>query len=245
MSFLSIEHGLGSANVVNYLVVLADGAIANANETSLPDLYWALKYGSTNFGIVVRFDMLTYPLGLMWGGSLYLPISDARPTLDYLVDLVPSLAHDPKGMTAVVMGWNPHAQDHFVWVVVNYREPTAFPALFAPLQAFKPLQSTLRLTHLVGLTDEFQNITPSGSRAQWISLTFAPDAQMMLDIFHKGAEIFDPHRARAGFTWAATFQPINAGLAAAGSRNGGNPTGLSAASGDLIRASYIPRRIRS
>ncbi|KAJ6561273.1 hypothetical protein B0H10DRAFT_2240075 [Mycena sp. CBHHK59/15] len=37
-----------------------------------------------------------------------------------------------------------------------------------------------------------------------------------------------------GLTWAATFQPINAGLVAAGSRHGGNPTGLSAEGGDLI-----------
>ncbi|KAJ7629459.1 hypothetical protein DFH06DRAFT_720716 [Mycena polygramma] len=234
MSFLSIEHGLGSANIVNYLVVLADGTIANANETSLPDLYWALKYGSTNFGIVARFDMHTYPLGPVWGGLLHLPLTEARPMLNYLVNLIPNLASDPKGMAAVVIGWNPQTQDYVVSVIVNYREPTAFPALFAHLQAVEPLHSTLRLAHLVSLTDELVDIMPSGSRSQWISLTIVPDPEMMLDLFKMGKEIFDPHRGRAGFSWAVTFQPINAGLAAAGSRSGGNPTGLSAESGDLV-----------
>ncbi|KAJ6582747.1 hypothetical protein B0H10DRAFT_2098354, partial [Mycena sp. CBHHK59/15] len=188
ISFLSIEHGLGSVSVVNYLVVLADGAISNVNEASLPDLYWALKYGSTNFGIVVRFDMITYPVGLMWGGSLYLPVSDAPPILHFLVDLLPNLAQDPKGMAAILMGWDTHTQDHYIWVVVNYREPTMFPPLFAPLQSFKPLQSTLRLTDLLNITDELKDTSPDGSRARWISLTLVPDAPMLLDLFNKGTD---------------------------------------------------------
>ncbi|KAJ6582718.1 hypothetical protein DFH09DRAFT_1245997 [Mycena vulgaris] len=232
--FLLGGHGFGSDNVVNYLVVLADGTISNVNKTSLPDLYWALKYGSTNFGIVVRFDMRTYQLDLMWGGSLYFPISEARPVLEYLVDLVPNLADDPKGMSVIIIGWSPEAQNYFVWVVVGYREPEAFPRLFKRLEMLKPLEDTLRFTPLVSLTDELQDALPSGARAQWISLTLVPDTQMMFDLVKKGAEIFASHRERSGFAWGVTFQPINAGLTAAGSRQGGNPTGLSAEDGDLI-----------
>ncbi|KAJ6605430.1 hypothetical protein DFH09DRAFT_897470 [Mycena vulgaris] len=86
--------------------------------------------------------------------------------------------------------------------------------------------STVRLTTLVGIPDEYQATAPSGIRAQWFTLTLKPDTQMMLDIFNKGAEIFDTHRARARLTWAAAFQPINTGLVAAGSHSGGNSTGL-------------------
>ncbi|KAJ7229968.1 hypothetical protein GGX14DRAFT_553471 [Mycena pura] len=62
ISFLSLEHGFGFDNVVAYEVVLADGTIVVATTHSHPDLYWAIKYGSTNFGIVTRFDMTTFPL---------------------------------------------------------------------------------------------------------------------------------------------------------------------------------------
>ncbi|KAJ7735838.1 hypothetical protein DFH07DRAFT_843276 [Mycena maculata] len=236
MSFLSIEHGLGSDNIVNYLVVLADGTISNANATSDPDLYWALKYGSTNFGVVARFDMATYPLDLLWGGSLYFPVSEAHSVLDFLVDLVPNLAADPRGMTAIIIGLNPDTQTYVVWTVISYRAATPFPPLFAPLHALEPqaLASTMRIDHLVNFTDELRDVAPSGLRAQWVTLTLVPDAQMMMDLFTKGAEIFDPHRVRPGFTWGVSFQPVNSGLAAAGTRRGGNPSGLSPDSGDLI-----------
>jgi hypothetical protein len=41
---------------LNYEVVLADGSIVNASPYSHLDLYVALKYGSTNYGIVTRFE---------------------------------------------------------------------------------------------------------------------------------------------------------------------------------------------
>jgi hypothetical protein len=58
---------------LNYQIVLADGAINNINAQTLLDLYWALKYGSTNFGIVTR--MTTYLLTDVWAGTLILDIT--------------------------------------------------------------------------------------------------------------------------------------------------------------------------
>ena len=50
MSFLSAEYGLVCDNVINYEVVLANASIVNANSSSNPDLYWALKGGGNQFG---------------------------------------------------------------------------------------------------------------------------------------------------------------------------------------------------
>ena len=47
--------------VVNYRVVLADGRIVDANQETHQDLFRALKGGGNNFGIVTRFDMVTFP----------------------------------------------------------------------------------------------------------------------------------------------------------------------------------------
>ncbi|KAJ7689857.1 hypothetical protein B0H17DRAFT_883436, partial [Mycena rosella] len=69
ISALSMAHGFGSSNVVNSQVVLADGGIHDVSHKTLPDLYWALTYGSTNFAIVTRFEMTTYPLTDVGGGS--------------------------------------------------------------------------------------------------------------------------------------------------------------------------------
>ncbi|KAL8919908.1 MAG: hypothetical protein Q9172_004756, partial [Xanthocarpia lactea] len=52
---------------MNYEIVLANGQIKNINQTSNPDLYFALRGGGNNFGIVTRFDLQTFPQGPMWG----------------------------------------------------------------------------------------------------------------------------------------------------------------------------------
>lgn len=70
-SYFSSEYGWAANNVVNYEVVLANGTIINANRQTSSDLWWALKGGSSNFGIVTRFDMKTWSLPQIWGGSVF------------------------------------------------------------------------------------------------------------------------------------------------------------------------------
>ena len=49
-------------------MVLANASLVNINQTSSPDLYFSLRGGGNNFGIVTRFDLETYPQGKIWGG---------------------------------------------------------------------------------------------------------------------------------------------------------------------------------
>ncbi|RFU30534.1 hypothetical protein B7463_g5842, partial [Scytalidium lignicola] len=76
ISFISRRYGWAVDNVRNYEVVLANGTITNANQKTHPDLYFALRGGGNNFGIVTRFDFETYPLGQMWAGSNVFFLSD-------------------------------------------------------------------------------------------------------------------------------------------------------------------------
>lgn len=48
--------------------MLANGSVTNINQKSSSDLFWALRGGGNNFGIVTRFDLETYPQGGVWGG---------------------------------------------------------------------------------------------------------------------------------------------------------------------------------
>ena len=45
------------------------------NQQSYPDLYFALRGGGNNFGVVTRFDLETFPQGQMWGGMQVSPAS--------------------------------------------------------------------------------------------------------------------------------------------------------------------------
>lgn len=64
-----LEYGWGSSTITNYEIVLANGTITEANAQQNSDLFWALKGGSSNFGIVTRFDMKTFSVDAMWGGE--------------------------------------------------------------------------------------------------------------------------------------------------------------------------------
>lgn len=69
INFYGNQVGFAADTVINYEVVLADGSIIEANKTSNPDLFWALKGGSSNFGLVTRFDLQTIKSSKVWAGT--------------------------------------------------------------------------------------------------------------------------------------------------------------------------------
>ena len=69
INFYGNQHGFSADTVVRYEVVLSGGEIVYATKDSQSDLFWALKGGSSNFGIVTRFDMETFPSNKVWAGT--------------------------------------------------------------------------------------------------------------------------------------------------------------------------------
>lgn len=63
MGFLARRFGLAIDNVVSAEVILADGTAVHVSETEHPDLFWALRGGGGNFGIVTSMDLRVHPVG--------------------------------------------------------------------------------------------------------------------------------------------------------------------------------------
>ncbi len=64
--------------------MLPNGTLSDANPSSHPDLYFALRGGGSSFGIVTRFDVNAYPCGVVWGGTsadLHRDIDERRAAL--------------------------------------------------------------------------------------------------------------------------------------------------------------------
>ncbi|KAL3489670.1 hypothetical protein BJX62DRAFT_238933 [Aspergillus germanicus] len=86
-SFLANREGLTIDNVLNYEVVLANGKVVNANKHSHSDLFWALKGGNNNFGVVTHFHLRTFPYnGTVYGGNIIHPESAFDQVADLFYD---------------------------------------------------------------------------------------------------------------------------------------------------------------
>ncbi|MDR7384686.1 FAD-binding oxidoreductase [Promicromonospora iranensis] len=70
IGYLSRRDGLTVDNLLGAEVVLADGSVVEANAGENPDLYWALRGGGGNFGVVTRLDLRLRELGTVTGGMM-------------------------------------------------------------------------------------------------------------------------------------------------------------------------------
>jgi len=73
VGYLVRKHGLTIDSVLSADVVTADGSVLHADEESHPDLFWAIRGGGGNFGVVTRFRYRTNPIEGAVGGILVLP----------------------------------------------------------------------------------------------------------------------------------------------------------------------------
>jgi hypothetical protein len=97
--WLGRKYGFNADGVREADVVTADGELRRVSAYEYPDLFWGLKGGGGNFGVVTSLEFALYPLTTVYGGDLFYPMERAPEVLDLFSRWVETL---PDEVTAAV-----------------------------------------------------------------------------------------------------------------------------------------------
>jgi hypothetical protein len=85
---LSRGYGLSIDNLLSVDMVLADGSIVTASADEHPDLFWAVRGGGGNFGVVVSFLFKVHPINMIYGGPMLWELDRAEEVMRWYRDFI-------------------------------------------------------------------------------------------------------------------------------------------------------------
>ena len=103
--YLGRRYGLTVDNLVSADVVLADGSFVTASESSHPELFWALRGGGGNFGVVTSFTFRSHPVGengIVYAGPVLYDIDDTAEVMRWYREFEPAQPEDLSGWIGLI-----------------------------------------------------------------------------------------------------------------------------------------------
>jgi FAD/FMN-containing dehydrogenase len=115
------KHGLSLDNISSVDIVTADGKLRRASEKENPDLFWAIRGGGGNFGVVTSFEFNLYPVDeKVWLLLTFYPVETARKALQAYREYMPKA---PDELSSIALFWNAPAEE---FIPENYRGQPVF-----------------------------------------------------------------------------------------------------------------------
>ncbi|QDS72192.1 hypothetical protein FKW77_004991 [Venturia effusa] len=211
--------GLSCDNVVNFEVVLADGRIVNANQTSYPDLFTALKGGNNNFGIATRYDMETFEAEDLWGGIVTYPSSTADQHFQALVNFGLNPDRDPHAAIIVFQGYSTASPTDVVRAAYDYTKPVAYPDAYKEFFA---------VTNNISDTTKVQPMSAIAAEVQFRTLSFKLDLATLQETARLYKIVITELQAKASGEWRVSclHQVWSTSYTANSTARGGNVLGM-------------------
>jgi FAD/FMN-containing dehydrogenase len=102
IGYLTRQCGLSIDNLISADLVLADGRFVKANSEENPDLYWAVRGGGGNFGVVTSFTFNLHPISLIYGGPMLYDLDEAEEVMKWYRELIPTAPYELNGFFALM-----------------------------------------------------------------------------------------------------------------------------------------------
>jgi FAD/FMN-containing dehydrogenase len=141
---LTRKCGLTIDNLLSADAVLADGRFVKANADENPDLFWAIRGGGGNFGVVTSFTFRLHPIDTVYGGPMLYELSETADVMKWYRDLIHVAPDDLNGFFAfLTVPPAPPFPEHLhmkkmcgvVWACTG--SLTKAEEIFKPIRAFK------------------------------------------------------------------------------------------------------------
>ncbi|MEU6319368.1 FAD-binding oxidoreductase [Streptomyces sp. NPDC047009] len=194
--YLTRTHGLTVDNLLAADVVLADGGFVTANETDTPDLFWALRGGGGNFGIVTSFTYRLHPVDTVGVAITLWPVDGTRDVLAWYREFLPQAPEDVYAFFAafVIPPVPPfpeelHGQKMCGIVGCHTGDPSRFEEAFTAVQ--EPGRPTFHFTTRMpypALQSMFDALLPAGHQWYWRGDFFDRIPDGALDVHLKYGE---------------------------------------------------------
>jgi len=183
IGWLMRKHGATVDNLLSADVVTAQGEIVTASEEQNPDLFWAIRGGGGNFGIVTSFEYRLHPVGpMILAGPVFHPLADAPDVLRFYRDFI---AAAPDELTTIFdlsvapplpfLPEEVHGKPILMVGACYAGSPDQGVEVVRPLKQFgRPIVDLLEPKPYTALQSMFDPLVPHGWHRYWKSVELPP-----------------------------------------------------------------------
>ena len=201
--WLSRKYGMTIDNLLSAEVITADGRQLNASESENADLFWGLRGGGGNFGVVTRFDFQLHPVGPeVLSGLIVFPFEQAK-------SVISQFARFTETMPEVLNVWmvtrkapplpflpaEVHGREMIALALCYVGDPEEGERIIAPLREFGTvLGEHVGVQPYTAWQQAFDPLLAKGARNYWKSHNFAQISNGVIDaIIEYAARLPSPH----------------------------------------------------
>jgi hypothetical protein len=235
ISYFANKYGWACDNVASFEVVTASGLIVTASPSSFPDLFWALRGGGNNFGIVTKFNLETFAHGpQMFGGQRRFFNTSFPAAIDAFVNLGFNSRIDTKAAQFMAITLNAPTNTKVAIAELEYADPVAEPAIFEEYRKIPAFSDTTQLNTLAYFTQQLNNSNPKGYRETFWTASSKLDRDMVQFVFDVSFDEFAKIRDVQGIIPANTLQITTVPQLEQMQKKGGNALGLKPSDGPIF-----------